>query len=94
MFGADPNWGRIIAKLGSLDNIDYDAGKVILKINQILVFEKGIPAKNSNLNKLNASMKQEEIAIDLYLRNGKAIHSIMTSDLTKKYIYINSTYTT
>ena len=94
MFGADPNWGRIIAKLGSLDNIDYDAGKVILKINQILVFEKGIPAKNSNLNKLNASMKQKEIAIDLYLRNGKAIHSIMTSDLTKKYIHINSTYTT
>jgi len=94
MYGADPNWGRIIAKLGALDNINYDTSKVILKINQILVFEKGIPAKNCNLKALNSSMKQKEIVIDLYLKNGKAMHSIMTSDLTKKYIHINSAYTT
>ncbi len=94
MYGADPNWGRIIAKLGSLDTIDYNPKKVILKINKMLIFEKGIPAKNCNLKKLNISMKQKEIIIDLYLNNGRASHSIITSDLTEKYVHINSAYTT
>ena len=37
MFGADPNWGRIIAKLGSLDDIDYKTEKVDLHINKMLI---------------------------------------------------------
>ena len=31
MYGADPNWGRIIARLGSINNINYDENKVSLK---------------------------------------------------------------
>jgi len=94
MFGADPNWGRIIARLGSIDKIDYKTDKVYLKINNILVFKNGIQAKNCDLKLLNKSMKSNEIVIDLFLNSGNGSYSIMTSDLTQEYIHINSAYTT
>tara|TARA_B100000073_G_scaffold329427_1_gene316985 strand:- start:116 stop:763 length:648 start_codon:yes stop_codon:yes gene_type:complete len=94
MFGADPNWGRIIAKLGSIENINYIPDKVQLKINNILVFKNGIQSNKCNLKSLNKSMKKKEVVVDVFLNSGNASHSLLTSDLTHEYVHINSAYTT
>ena len=94
MFGADPNWGRIIAKLGSINDIIYNPQKVKLKINNMTIFNKGIHSNSCDLKLLNKSMKKKDILVDIFLNSGTASHSILTSDLTHEYININSEYTT
>jgi glutamate N-acetyltransferase/amino-acid N-acetyltransferase len=94
MFGADPNWGRIIAKLGSLDDIDYKPEKVDLHINKMLIFTGGIQSNKCSLNLLNKSMKKNEVVIDIFLNSGSSSHSVLTSDLSHEYVHINSAYTT
>jgi glutamate N-acetyltransferase / amino-acid N-acetyltransferase len=94
MFGADPNWGRIIARLGSINNINYNENKVILKINNKTIFENGLQSKRCNLKELNKSMMKKNIAIDLYINSGKDMHTVLTSDLSHDYVHINSAYTT
>ena len=94
MFGADPNWGRIVAKLGSINKVNYDPDKVHLKINNMLIFKNGIQSKKCDLKLLNKSMKNKEIVIDLFLNSGNGNHSLLTSDLTHEYVHINSAYTT
>ena len=94
MYGADPNWGRIIARLGSINNINYDENKVNLKINNKIIFENGLQSKKCNLKQLNKSMMKKNITIDLYINSGKAMHTVLTSDLSHEYVHINSAYTT
>ena len=94
MYGADPNWGRIIARLGSIANINYDENKVHLKINNKIIFENGLQSKKCNLKQLNKSMMKKDIAIDLYMNSGKDTYTVLTSDLSHEYVHINSAYTT
>ena len=94
MFGADPNWGRIIAKLGSLNDINYNPEKVDLHINKMLIFTGGIQSNKCNLKLLNKSMKKNEVVVDIFLNSGSSSHSVLTSDLSHEYVHINSAYTT
>ena len=94
LFGEDPNWGRIIARLGSLNKVRYNSNDIILKINGIKVFMKGVPTNESKSNKLKSAMKSTNITIEICLNSGKHTASMFTSDLTSKYIQINSKYTT
>jgi len=93
IYGSDPNWGRIVAKLGSIDSIKYKPNKIVLKINGYRVFEKGVQPRRFNIAKLSKSMKNKEISIEIDLNNGKKSFSLLTSDLTKEYVHINSAYT-
>tara|TARA_Y100000996_G_scaffold394758_1_gene359365 strand:+ start:1094 stop:2260 length:1167 start_codon:yes stop_codon:yes gene_type:complete len=92
MHGSDANWGRIIAKLGSIDGINFTPSKVKLFINDILLFENGTNAKISNHKKLQSTMKNKKIQIDLLLNNGSKSYTIKTSDLSKQYVHLNSAY--
>ena len=94
LFGEDPNWGRIIARLGSLNKIRYNSNDVVLKINGITVFKKGIPTNQSNSKKLVNSMKNSNIDVEICLNSGSYNANILTSDLSKKYVQINSKYST
>ena len=94
MYGADPNWGRIIARIGSINNINYDQNKAILKINNKIIFENGLQSKKCNLKQLNKSMMKKNISIDIYMNSGTDMHTVLTSDLSHEYVHINSAYTT
>ena len=94
LFGEDPNWGRIIARLGSLNKIRYNSNDVILKINGITVFMKGVPTNQSNSKKLISSMKNVSIDVEICLNSGSHNANMFTSDLSRKYVQINSKYST
>ena len=93
MYGADPNWGRIIASLGSIDSKFINPKKNKLLINNILCFKDGLPVDDGS-KKLAKSMKKKNIEITLDLHNGNSQQSIYFSDLSHEYVSINSEYTT
>ena len=93
MFGEDPNWGRIIASLGSIDSPYINTSKVKLKINNILCFNNGVPVDNIS-RKLKKSMQKNTIEITIDLNTGRYKQSIYFSDLSHDYVRINSEYTT
>ena len=92
MHGSDANWGRIIAKIGSVNGVNFTPSKVKLFINDILLFENETNAKIVNHKKLKSSMKNKKIKIDLFLNNGSHSYTIKTSDLSKQYVHLNSAY--
>ncbi len=92
MFGNDPNWGRIICAIGNSE-VTFNPNKVIVKINKVAVFRKGMPTKY-NEKQLKKSLNKKEIFITVDLNQGKAKSQIWTCDLTYDYITINSSYRT
>jgi glutamate N-acetyltransferase/amino-acid N-acetyltransferase len=93
MYGEDPNWGRIIASLGSINDSALNVRKVKLFINKILCFENGIPM-DAGSKRLARSMKKNNIEITLDLNSGKSMQTVYFSDLSHEYVHINSAYTT
>ena len=93
-YGSDPNWGRILVKLGSMNDATYNIQKIVLKLNGQTVFKHGAPVKKIDYNMLNKRMKKKNIKVFLNLSSGKASYNLVTSDLSKKYVDLNSKYST
>ena len=92
MYGSDPNWGRIVASIGSVDSKDIHPNKISLKINNILCFKNGNAIDNGTA-KLKKSMTKNAIELSIDLNNGKFDQVIYFSDLSHDYVNINSEYT-
>lgn len=94
LFASDANWGRILAAAGraGLDNLDVE--KVSLRINQILIAEKGAIAASYDEQQATDAMSKEDIVIELDLARGNAQATVWTSDLSHEYVTINAEYRT
>ena len=99
--GCDPNWGRIVAAAGNA-GIDFKFTKVDLFIGDFQILHKGnlIKYKKEKIieymkRKMNgAYLNNDTISITLNLNNGEGKAKAWGCDLSKKYIEINSEYTT
>lgn len=89
VFGCDPNWGRILAAIGTT-KADFDPYKVDVSINGVRVCANGGPDEDRNL----VSMEQRAVTIDINLKHGSDEATIHTSDLTHDYVTENSAYST
>ena len=93
VFGEDPNWGRVMASLGSIQSDYIKPDKVKLLINNILCFTNGLQTKGVT-SRLKKSMKNKRIEITINLNNGKYNETMYFCDLSHDYVKINSEYTT
>lgn len=91
-FGHDPNWGRIIAALGSA-GIPLEKEKVTLSMGGILVFSQDGPT-NFNASKLKDIFQKDKIEVRISLGGGDKSYYVYTSDLSHDYIKINAEYST
>ena len=91
-FGEDPNWGRIIAALGS-SGIPLEKEKVSLSIGGLPVFSQDTPA-SLNLNKLKGIFQKDRIDVHVQLGGGDKSYCVYTSDLSYDYVKINADYST
>ncbi len=91
-FGKDPNWGRIIAALGS-SGIPLEKEKVSLTIGGLQVFAQDTPASFS-LSKLKGIFEKDRIDVHVQLGGGDKSYCVYTSDLSYDYVKINADYTT
>ena len=93
IFGNDPNWGRILAQVGTvpIEVAAFDADAVDVSINGVMVCKGGgahAPRTDVDL----ASRREVEILIDLHA--GPAAATVWTNDLTHDYVHENSAYST
>lgn len=91
-FGEDPNWGRIIAALGS-SGISMEKEKVSLSIGGKMVFHQDSPVA-FNLSELKEIFKKDRINVHVGLGAGDKSYLVYTSDLSCDYVKINADYTT
>jgi glutamate N-acetyltransferase/amino-acid N-acetyltransferase len=90
--GADPNWGRIIAAVGS-SKVNLSPEKMTCKIGKILVFEKGTPVK-FNRKRVAQIIQKKHHTVTVDLAAGSFSDYCLGCDLTKEYVAINADYHT
>jgi glutamate N-acetyltransferase/amino-acid N-acetyltransferase len=91
-FGNDPNWGRVLAVLGS-QKASLDPEKVDVWFCGVKVLEQGQPCR-FNKEQLCKEMRGRELCLDVNLHLGKTAWTFWTCDLTYDYVRINAEYHT
>ncbi len=91
--GEDPNWGRIVMAVGK-SNVKINPDKMVIKMGNNKILEKGQLSNFYNEDELAQYMKNDKIEIIVDLNIGNKNFTAYTMDLTKKYIEINSDYRT
>lgn len=89
MFGGDPNWGRVLAAVGTAD-AHMDPLRIDVSLNGVQVCSNSAP--DADKSKVDFSNRLVEIVIDLKV--GTASATVMTNDLSHDYVHENSAYST
>jgi glutamate N-acetyltransferase/amino-acid N-acetyltransferase len=89
IFGGDPNWGRVLAAVGTAD-AHMDPLTIDVSLNGIQVCSNSAP--DADKSAVDFSNRLVEIVIDLKV--GKASATVMTNDLSHDYVHENSAYST
>ena len=96
VYGADPNWGRIIAAVG-YSGAAVDPGKISLGLEggglKVALVERG-KIVDGVLEAAKKIMKGDAITINVDLNLGTASARSFGCDLTHGYVDINANYTT
>ena len=89
IFGGDPNWGRVLAAVGTAD-AHMDPLAIDVKLNGIQVCTNSAP--DADKTKVNFGPRLVEIEVDLKV--GTSTATILTNDLSHDYVHENSAYST
>ena len=89
LFGNDPNWGRILAAVGTTEAA-FEPDAVNVAINGVRVCRSGAAAEDRS--KVDLSGRNVMIQIDLHA--GDEAATVWTNDLSHAYIHENSAYST
>ncbi len=99
--GCDPNWGRIISAAGSsgvdfnLSDVDLFIGEYqILKGGDLIQFDKEEISFYIKSKMKGKYLVSDTVEIIIHLNNGKGMGRSWGCDLSKRYVEINSEYTT
>lgn len=87
--GEDPNWGRILAAIGTT-SAKFEPDAIDVAINDITVCRDGAAHGDPGA----VDMSGREVVVRIDLRAGTAAASIWTNDLTAMYVHENSAYST
>lgn len=89
--GEDPNWGRILARLGAEQVPTAQLENMTLHLQGVLLFENGQPVAFSKPD-VKALLKKAEVKIEIDLRSGPYSATAWGCDLSRKYVEINTEY--
>jgi glutamate N-acetyltransferase/amino-acid N-acetyltransferase len=89
IFGGDPNWGRVLAAVGTAD-AQMDPLTIDVKLNGVQVCTNSAP----DSDKTTVNFKARLVEIEIDLKVGTSTATIMTNDLTHDYVHENSAYST
>lgn len=88
-FGEDPNWGRILSAIGTVD-AEIIPGRIDISFEDVIVVENSI-STGMELEAKQILMKKEfQVTINLHIGQGTA--EVGTTDLTTEYVKINASY--
>ncbi|MFG3579571.1 bifunctional glutamate N-acetyltransferase/amino-acid acetyltransferase ArgJ [Micromonospora chersina] len=89
LFGNDPNWGRILAAVGTT-TAAFEPDVVDVAVNGIWVCRGGAAAED----RAKVDLAGRDVTIRIDLHAGEAAATIWTNDLSHAYVHENSAYST
>jgi glutamate N-acetyltransferase/amino-acid N-acetyltransferase len=89
--GEDPNWGRILARLGAEGVPAMCLDKLTLKMQGVTIFDQGAPVPFER-NEVRKLLKSDTVVINAQFHSGHAKATAWGCDLSKKYVEINTEY--
>ena len=87
--GEDPNWGRVLAAVGTTDAV-FEPDQLNVAINGIWVCRNGYAADD----RAKVDLRPRDVTITIDLAAGPACATIATTDLTVAYVHENTAYST
>jgi glutamate N-acetyltransferase/amino-acid N-acetyltransferase len=87
VFGNDPNWGRVLAAVGTTAAA-FDPASLDVSINGVQVCRAGGVGEDRSLVDLTA--REVHVVVDLHA--GDTTATVWTNDLTHDYVHENSAY--
>ncbi|HEU5418247.1 MAG TPA: bifunctional glutamate N-acetyltransferase/amino-acid acetyltransferase ArgJ [Streptosporangiaceae bacterium] len=87
--GADPNWGRVLAAIGTTAAV-FEPDQLSVAINGVWVCKDGTGAADRG----TVDLSGRDVTITADLAAGGHAATIWTTDLTEQYVYENSAYST
>ncbi|WP_116113170.1 bifunctional glutamate N-acetyltransferase/amino-acid acetyltransferase ArgJ [Austwickia chelonae] len=89
VFGEDPNWGRIVAEVGTT-RATFDPDDLDISINGVQVCRGCAPGES----RTEVDMSLREVTVLIDLKAGSAESTVWTNDLTHDYVHENAVYST
>ena len=89
VFGQDPNWGRVLAAIGTTA-ADFEPDRIDVAFNGVQVCRDGSIGEPRELVDLSG----HDVHVEVNLRNGRHSATIWTNDLTYDYVKENAEYST
>ena len=87
VFGKDPNWGRVLASLGTT-GAAFDPADLDVAMNGVWVCRESTPAEDP----AGVDLSDREVSVTIDLKSGSERATIWTNDLTHAYVHENSAY--
>ena len=87
IFGKDPNWGRILASVGTTD-ATFDPADLDVAVNGVWVCRDSGPGEPAT----DVSLEQRDVSVTIDLKSGESTATVWTNDLTHAYVHENSAY--
>ncbi|GIF70477.1 arginine biosynthesis bifunctional protein ArgJ [Asanoa ishikariensis] len=89
LFGNDPNWGRILAAVGTTAAA-FDPDELDVAVNGVWVCRSGSAAEDRS----KVDLSGRDVTVRVALHAGTATATIWTNDLSHGYVHENSAYST
>jgi len=87
VFGKDPNWGRVLASIGTTDAA-FDPADLDVAMNGVWVCRSSEP----HADPATVDLTGREVTVTIDLKAGTERATVWTNDLTHAYVHENSAY--
>ncbi|MFY0406021.1 bifunctional glutamate N-acetyltransferase/amino-acid acetyltransferase ArgJ [Solicola sp. PLA-1-18] len=87
IFGKDPNWGRILASVGTT-GAAFDPADLDVALNGVWVCRQSGPGESPD----GVDLEARDVTVTIDLKSGDASATVWTNDLTHAYVHENSAY--
>ena len=87
VFGNDPNWGRVLASIGTT-TAAFDPADLDVAMNDVWVCKHSEPFADPS----TVDLKPREVTVTIDLKAGTERATVWTNDLTHAYVHENSAY--
>lgn len=96
VYGANPNWGRIVMRVGAVTDVSFEKMRIALSSSRgkmtILSGGKGKTSTKKSYGRAQAILRAKSISIAVDLGTGKESATAWGCDLTPEYVRINAEY--
>jgi len=87
VFGKDPNWGRVLASIGTTQAA-FDPADLDVAMNGVWVCKASTP----HADPATVDLSSREVSVTIDLKAGTERATVWTNDLTHAYVHENSAY--